>query len=846
MSQENNYSKIYGEILTHIKNDESGKLVPHEYAVRILKEKGIPHFFIPYGNNYDNNGVVKRNNTGQATLNSNAIKALTEQITNMTDSTIERIQLEKGINPKDPLAVPSVKEAVMQTIGPHYLNYPPKSRRKDLKLAHQDFIPEIIFTGGAIPDVSLLDWGTGQLSEDFAKTFLSLNASNKKDKKGSTGKYNQGAIVVSRFCERGYLLASRHHSKSECWSFTIVRVGEDHCVEYLVIGESDKPKQGKVMVTDLENITYYSGKHTRQENTKDFGTYIKLFGYDAVRSVSNVQILLIERLSKESFFNANIPIAICDLRVSKDKKEELFKKYTKEGFRGNDITKKVNDYVSTHSNYSFLWGNMTRWRDAGDEGKLDFVSCKENIPLHNEEGVFLGTFNLDVIVVKEEFRGVKQNPNSLCSSLGTVSLNGQIQGKVSSTLLSNNRDIAYIYKHIKFNADLSNLSDSAQYNLLQSDRENISKLGEKLLLPVIKKIILEDEDILRINIEREEAINKKSEDLSEMTKELLPFYAIYSSLKTRIKYTLSTKIGTISRSIGKKGISKNNNKNKKIIKKIFKGKTIPTIFELRGPSLDKDNNKYINVNLADSKRATIFFKTDAANGFIFNNLGNITISVPSSGLSLSEVVLTADDTSEGIYKFSINKDTFLNIFEEDLMQEFVVRMSTDSVVLTEEFYILFNDIPVVPKNSGNNDKSNKANPLDDVAGSSDKVPDEDKSFEPPNVTLLGEEHEFDVKTYPSYSEDEGVSSQEDYAHIVYGKRTHVFVNMDNINLLEFIKDKKRTDKEYFKKWWITTIQLEAEGYRDYDPELRKKAINTRSETVLLMNEFQTQRDKDRR
>ena len=192
----------------------------------------------PLGDNRSNYGIVKNQQ-------SNPIAALIEKVTNSIDALLTKKCYELGIDPKNPAAPQSMKEAIEKF-------YP--NNNWDLKSQRRAQAEEIqIIADGKGPrsnrtnhptSVVVYDNGEGQHPKDFENTFLSLVRGNKNNVHFVQGKYNMGGSGSIVFCgkKRYQLIASKKYDGTGDFGLTDVR-----CTPLVSINESQCLSNGDIV-----------------------------------------------------------------------------------------------------------------------------------------------------------------------------------------------------------------------------------------------------------------------------------------------------------------------------------------------------------------------------------------------------------------------------------------------------------------------------------------------------------------------------------------------------------------------------------------------------------------------
>lgn len=158
------------------------------------------------------------------------VGALVEKITNGIDATLILKCLENNMPISGEGAPQTMREAITRFYGEKYLDLGNLDQKEIQKLAANTV--RIIAEGNLEqPTITVVDFGEGQATGDFIRTFLSLGGSTKMKIKFVQGVYNQGGSAALQFAgENGYqLILSRRAptidkgQHSDYWGFTLVR-----------------------------------------------------------------------------------------------------------------------------------------------------------------------------------------------------------------------------------------------------------------------------------------------------------------------------------------------------------------------------------------------------------------------------------------------------------------------------------------------------------------------------------------------------------------------------------------------------------------------------------------------
>lgn len=286
---------------------------------------------------------------------SNAEAALVEKIINSVDAVFIKECLVKRIDPSSDKAPKSISEAQKQ-----FFNIPNgKLSNLDTKIRAELANNIWLHVSGDkntdnYPCVSIIDLGEGQHPDDFKKTFLSLNKSNKISinfVQGRFGMGGTGALPFSSQTHNFQLIISKRHpelvlnkSDENPWGITLIRRFRptnnmrNSVYKYLCIDD-------KILRFSAESLPVMNTGRTSNIDNICSGSLIKLFNYqfstgrlksDATRHLHNQLSLLMPDIA--------LPIQVYDsrhpkspiktlnglsVRLTEDKRENI-----EEGFPG--------------------------------------------------------------------------------------------------------------------------------------------------------------------------------------------------------------------------------------------------------------------------------------------------------------------------------------------------------------------------------------------------------------------------------------------------------------------------------------------------------------------------------
>tara|TARA_B100001540_G_C15804041_1_gene641234 strand:+ start:686 stop:2992 length:2307 start_codon:yes stop_codon:yes gene_type:complete len=224
---------------------------------------------------------------------SNAEAAIVEKIINSVDAVLIKKCKDNDIDPASVDAPKSIVDALEK-----YFNIDKGKLSNITKSERTELAKNIGFVSSGTrtdPCYSIFDNGEGQHPEDFPKTFLSLNSSNKISIKFVQGKYNMGGSGVLDFCgqEKFQFILSKKNDinyQKNKWGFTLVRRRAKENLkipifEYLTIDE-------KIPSFSKEYMQILPSRYPDPHGEKFYkGSFIKLYNYRLTAPALKTNIL---------------------------------------------------------------------------------------------------------------------------------------------------------------------------------------------------------------------------------------------------------------------------------------------------------------------------------------------------------------------------------------------------------------------------------------------------------------------------------------------------------------------------------------------------------------------------
>ncbi len=405
-------------------------------------------------------------------------KALTELMTNMVDAVLTKHALLKGINPKGKDAPQTMYEAVDVLIkkmrGGKLVNLGPSDPwLKDF--AQKNLV--IGITGAkskseGLPCYTFADNGEGQSPDDFAGTFLSLSAGNKKSIPFVQGKFNMGSSGVLRYCGRQWfkLIVSRRYDDKGEWGWTLLRRRPGNRDE-MPIAEYFVMPGGKIArFAASELYPFQSADNKRYDRVHlQTGTIVKLYDYQV--GARFLSFKGSRDALNENLVETILPFRLLDLRQKPDKK------------RGGDRALGVDPRPF----YGMEFLLLNSHREEGLEDEED-AAGQNKIFVGKLTDPHLGEVSISAIHLKRELPGWLKPAST--NNRVFHSVNGQVQFKQTRGYLSQNCGFPALKDRVVLIVDASGLEFAAHNEVWKGDREHISNTqdGERYLELVTKTI----------------------------------------------------------------------------------------------------------------------------------------------------------------------------------------------------------------------------------------------------------------------------------------------------------------------------------------------------------------------
>ncbi len=408
----------------------------------------------------------------------NAVGSLVELITNGIDAILLRKAREAGIADfRSPEAPQSMFEAVKRffpnVIEGRIANLSAKQRTE---LAEQSVIigvKRVDRVNSRFPTYTIMDFGDGQLPDDFPKTFLSLSERNKEGIPFVQGKFNMGSTGSLRFCTRSdiflghykFLISRRPETKY--WGWTLIRVREPRENEGLPVAEYFCP--GGIIPRFRAATLSALGHHSLGVMSE--GTVVKLYEFDVGAPAHQVDIGLDNALTV-SLVDCALPIRVYDFDAKGvENKGEL----RKQGIAAR----------------TFSGMNVTFWSDVDDVN--DDSGAASGSRETEWQQTILEDKTGELGHIKIVATGVKHLKDFLQKQPARVfyTVNGQTHAIERASFLNTRVGLGDLRNHLIINVVCDRMEKTALANIFMPDRErkaenNQSRLLEDTVIQALK------------------------------------------------------------------------------------------------------------------------------------------------------------------------------------------------------------------------------------------------------------------------------------------------------------------------------------------------------------------------
>ena len=499
------------------------KAVTAEDVNKVMKSEPLfsaPDNWTPYGGRSKNWDTV-----GSQT--SEAVAALGELIINSIDAILVKHAKNEGISEKSKQAPESMIEAVKK-FYPYIVEgkISMLSAAQRMKLAEESVLIGVKRAPGShrYPSYTIVDFGEGQNSGDFPKTFLSLGEKNKEGIPFVQGRFNMGSTGSITFCTRGdirnkhYKLIMSRRSLEDSdgnWGWTLIRVREAKSGESLPVVEYFSPN-GDIPKFYNDKVEAFERGDIAAATVKS-GTIVKLYEYD-IAPAHNVDLGLYYALTT-SLLECALPIRIYDFNAKPRGKTGLRADgITDRTFYGMPLIGFADDETDDNSNKKDDTDDETDDNSGEKDGECNlptFLVKGMNDPSLGEIEIFA--------------TGVSKLPNYMKERTYPYrvfyTVNGQTQAKERGSFLRG-ANLDDLRAHLIVRVDCNAMNNTARSAVFKPDRERMS--GNNLsreLQDIVKSSLKENSELRRyarqIRERRVTEIIEESEQGKELWEHLL-------------------------------------------------------------------------------------------------------------------------------------------------------------------------------------------------------------------------------------------------------------------------------------------------------------------------------------
>ena len=443
-----------------------------EFLKALLEAKNIENFELAWSEfeSYHYNeiewvavgGPEHKNNRGIIELSRNPGRSLVERLTNGIDAILEaKFEEHKGY--------PNCRSPRESAIA--WLNVPEEglsalSQRGRQMLAQKVDIKLMEGERRESRTVEIRDYGIGLTPEQMPGTILSLNADNKWQKYYLAGTYGQGGSCT--FAISKYTLIASYYRGCNFIGFTIVKYHDL---------PPDIYKTGHYVYLTIKN-------EILKADANDFqpGTLVRHYGYDLSAYPSPVGPSSIYGLLQQTLFDPVMPVWF-------DNHVHNYRRVIK-GSRNA-----LNGAV-----------------DEGDEAKRG-PSLSHSVKMFYSTLGDFGRIGIEYWVLEEQNIRAYVDPRKTI----ILTLNGQNQAEISSSLVRKKADLLYLVKRLIIHVQCDNLTHDAKRILFVSTREDV-RTG--VVIELIKNEIISalksDQELERLNNEAREQSIKEHDEIAEL------------------------------------------------------------------------------------------------------------------------------------------------------------------------------------------------------------------------------------------------------------------------------------------------------------------------------------------
>ena len=438
-------------------------------------------------NNWKPYGGHSKNWDRVGSQTSEPVGALGELIINSIDAILVKRAKNAGVMEKSEEAPASMIEAVKQ-FYPRIVEgkIAMLSAEQRTKLAEESVLIGIMRAPGSrkYPSYTIVDFGEGQNSGDFSKTFLSLGEKNKEGIPFVQGRFNMGSTGSIKFCTRGdirnqhYKLIMSRRSLEDSdgnWGWTLIRVREAKPGEVLPVVEYFAPNDNIPKFSN-DKVEAFGRGNIAAAAVKS-GTIVKLYEYDIGPSARAVDFGLYYALTT-SLLECALPIRIYDFDAKPLKGKSNLR----------------SDGIADRTFYGMPLIGFADDETDGNSGEKDgecnlptFLVSRRNDPSLGEIEIFATGISKLPSYMKE-----RTYPYRVF-----YTVNGQTQAKERGSFLRG-ANLDDLRAHLIVRVDCNAMTNTAKSSVFKPDRERMSGNNiSRELQDIVKSSLKENSELKR-------------------------------------------------------------------------------------------------------------------------------------------------------------------------------------------------------------------------------------------------------------------------------------------------------------------------------------------------------------
>lgn len=440
------------------------------------------------------------NNIGTIRLASDPGLASVERITNGMDALLELHALLTGESMPSPRSAAKTWLKVDSGgVG--------ETSQEDRRLIAENLTVILDDSGEARrPTLIIEDRGIGQHPQDFGRTLLSLNESNKVDKPYTMGTYGQGGSSTLGFARATIVISRRHPKGLE---------GKKDLVGWSIVQEIDDPARMK-----MPNYSYYAPAGASGVFELDpalmldlvHGTRFIHVAYD-MQTWATTYTTGIWQLYNAALFDPVAPFMV--------------------GGRGSynpERKKKGDDALSTR----VITGNAARLSTIERaRGEIELAHADSH---ELELGEQYGSVRINYwVLARPAGADLKKDVTAgyvRADSAVSMTLYGQRQDQLPRFWIKENARLPFLYKQIIVQIDADDLTPIAKRELFASTRERATESDlRRTIYEYLASALREDEELRRLNhIEKDRLMERSTEATNDKIRKRLAKF-----IKTRLQ-----------------------------------------------------------------------------------------------------------------------------------------------------------------------------------------------------------------------------------------------------------------------------------------------------------------------